>query len=250
MKKQLSITVLILLCSAYCMAAGNVAEQWKRGNLCYLEKRYDSAAWYYEQLAAAKPRNAELYYNLGNSYYRLNKIPQSVLNYERSLAIDPNNMNASDNLAIAQARISNHIQAVGDIFFIKWWHSLTQPQRATGWSVAALLTFLLIIALLWVRRFVKNGSAVPVQLPGILTFVCICLLVLAGVSADNSTSTSGAVVMENDAPLMNNQQKGKPLALIPEGTTVKILSENGMWVEVTLPDGRNGWLMQNEISRI
>ena len=95
-----------------------------------------------------------------------------------------------------------------------------------------------------------GGNRLPVQLPGIFTFICICFLVLAYYSARNAVTHTGAVVMQNDAPLMNNNLKGKPLALIPEGVTVKIKDENGQWIEVTLPDGRTGWLPQNVIEKI
>jgi hypothetical protein len=56
--------------------------------------------------------------------------------------------------------------------------------------------------------------------------------------------------MVGDAPLMNAEQKGKPLALIPEATTVQIKSERGSWLEVALPDGRTGWLQQSVIEKI
>lgn len=251
--KQLPIAILLLLCAAQCMASvnnNNYNEYWKKGNDFYQQKQYDSAAYYYEQIAVLKPINAEVYYNLGNTYYRLNRIPLAVLNYERSLKISPNNINAQDNLNIAQNRISNRIPKTNDIFFINWWRSLTNGQNATAWAAATLIAFVLIIASLWIRKFAKNGRKLPVQLPGILGFLCLCFLVIAFVSARNDENTNGAVVMENDAALMNGQQKGKPLALIPEGTTVKVLSENGMWIEVGLPDGRNGWLLQRQITKI
>ena len=248
--KQFSIVVLLLLCTLRCMAVVNHDEQWKKANAFYEQKQYDSAAFYYEQITALKPKNAEVYYNLGNTYYRLNKIPMAVLNYERALEIDPDYTQARDNLSITQGRIGNHIPKANDIFFITWWQSVSSARNATGWSAGALCAFVLIIVSLWVRRFMKKGNRLPVQVTGILIFVCLCLLTLAFISAGNSEKATGAVVMEHDSPLMNDQQKGKPLALVPEGTTVKILDEKGMWVEVSLPDGRNGWLLQNQITKI
>jgi tetratricopeptide (TPR) repeat protein len=250
MSRRFLIAGLFLLSSIYCMAAGNYNELWKKGNAFYEQKQYDSAAWCYEQIAATRPHNAGLYYNLGNTYYKMNRIPLAVLNYERTLQIDPKNYDARDNLAIAQSRISNHIAEVKEIFFINWWHALTAQGNATLWAVLALLFFLLIIAGMWARRFAKNGSRIPVQAPGLAGFICACFLLLAFVSAGNSRNSDKAVVMENNAPLMNNDLKGKPLALIPEGTTVKLLSDKGQWVEVGLPDGRSGWIDQSQVTKI
>jgi len=250
MRKNYLISAIILLSCIRSMAVGNYNAQWQKGLSFFQQMQYDSAAYYFEQIAALKPQNAEVYYNLGNTYYRLNKIAPAVLNYERALQINPEYKEAKDNLTLTQNRISNHIQPIGDIFFIEWWHALTHPNKTTAWSVAALITFVLIILVMLARRFQKAGSSIPVQLQGVLSFVCVCFLVLAFAAAKNAQQPSGAVVMENDAPLMNNEQKGKPLSLIPEGTTVKIMDEKVGWVEVSLPDGRSGWLQASLINKI
>ena len=250
MSKLFLIPAILLLSTWSCFASGNYNAQWQKGTAFYAQKQYDSAAYYFEHIAAMKPQNSEVYYNLGNTYYRLNKIALSVLNYERALRINPDHKEAKENLILAQGRISNQIHAAGDIFFITWWQSITRAGKATMWSILAFVAFTLIIVSMLMRRFMKNGSRIPVQLPGIFTFICICLLLLAFFAAKNSILHTGAVVMVGDAPLMNNEQKGKPLALIPEGTTVKIKAERGNWVEVVLPDSRSGWLQLSAIEKI
>ncbi len=249
MNRLLTILAIVLLFPLQGMSEG-YKQQWRRATDSYMQKQYDSAAYYFEQVAATKPQNAEVYYNLGNTYYRLNRIALAVLNYERALRIDPSNKDAQDNLAITQARITHQVPHSEEIFFMEWWKNTTSHTKATGWAIAALITFVLIIACIWSRRFGKIGSRIPVQVPGILGFVCVVFLVFAFVAAGRSVNSSGAVVMENDAALMNNEQKGKPTALLPEGVTVQIISERGMWVEISLPDGRTGWVQQAQISKI
>lgn len=249
MKKVIGIMIVSVVLPLLVAAADNT-QLWKNGTNAYLQKQYDSAAAYFEKIAVSKPANAELYYNLGNVYYRLNRIPQAILNYQRALYIDPAYTDASDNLAVAQARISHHIPATEDIFFISWWKSLTAHTHATSWAIAALLAFCMVIASLWARRYAGFGSILPSQMPGILGFVCALFLLFGIVAGANRARSPGAVVMEDDAPLMNADLKGKPQALIPEGTTVKVGEEKGMWVEVTLPDGRTGYLLQGQVTRI
>ena len=251
MKKLVSIIVAFFLGALHCLAAGNYSLQWQKGDSFYEQKQYDSAAFYFEQIAAVKPRNAEVYYNLGNAYYRLNKIAQAVLNYERALRINPRYKEAADNLMLAQARVSNHIVTTGDIFFIKWWDSATQPDKAAQWAVIALIIFVLIVAAMAFRYLRKAGEkSLPVQLPGFLGIVCLCFFLIAFCAAKNSEQHSGAVVMETDAPLMNNDLKGKPITLLPEGTCVKIISKKDNWAEIRLPDGRTGWVQQNLVEII
>ena len=250
MRKTYLITAIILLSYVHSMAVGNYNAAWQKGTIFYEQMRYDSAAYYFEQIAALKPQNATVYYNLGNTYYRLNKIAPAVLNYQRALQINPDLKEAKDNLALTESRISNHIQSTNDVFFIDWWQTITHPNKTSTWSVAALLIFILIIVTILLRRYMKSFQWIPVQLTGLLGFVCICLLVLAFAAAKNDMQSNRAVVMQNDAPLMNPEQKGKPLSLVPEGTTVKITDEKTGWVEVSLPDGRKGWLQSNLIDKI
>lgn len=251
MSKLLLIASLFFLSALDSIAAGNVDVNWKKGSSFYDQKQYDSALYYFGQLATADVQNAAVYYNLGNTYYWLNKIGPAVLNYERALRVDPDHKEAKDNLALAQSRISNHISYTGDIFFIIWWQSLTRADHSSAWSVAAAITFILVIILFAIRHLQRSGSKrLPVQLPGVLMFVCACFLILAFAAAKNMQEHNRAVVMQHDAPLMNEQQKGKPLALVPEGTTVKIKGGKGMWLEVTLPDGRSGWVMQTLLAKI
>src|ERR1700679_3139368 len=110
MKKSYLILVIILLSCFRSMAVESYNVQWQKGTTFYAQKQYDSAAIYFEQIAALKPQNAEVYYNLGNTYYRLNKIAPAVLNYQRALQINPDYKDAKDNLALTETRISNHVQ--------------------------------------------------------------------------------------------------------------------------------------------
>jgi tetratricopeptide (TPR) repeat protein len=247
MSKTWLISAMLLVSGLRSIAAGDNL-QWQKANTFYQQKQYDSAAWYYEQIAAAKPHNADLYYNLGNTYYRLNKIGPSVLNYERALKIDPERTDARENLLLAQSRIANSIHPIGDIFFVRWWKMVTRSTHATPLAITALVLFLLFIGLLIARRLGVPG--LPVQVQAILLCAFSCVLILAVCAARNAADHSAAVVMEADAPMMNSELKGKPLALIPEGTVITIIASRAEWIQVRLPDGREGWLKQDAATRI
>ncbi len=251
MKKTVPFFIALLMSALHSLAIVGYTQLWDKGNSFYLQKQYDSALVYYEQIAATKPRNPEIYYNLGNTYYRLNKIPNSILNYERALRFDPRYKDAHENLALARGRITNNIPYSGDIFFIQWWNSLTRADKSTLWAISALIPFCLIIIAMIIRRFNSASVAfLPGQLLGILWLVCISFLVLAYFSSVHNQQYDGAVVMFNDAPLMNPTLKGKPVTLVPEGTTVKVLDVKSNWAEVRLPDGRTGWLQMNVMEKI
>lgn len=246
------MAILVLLISVM-NTSGSVDNNtvWQQANRAYKQKQYDSAVFYYEQLAIQKPQNSDIYYNLANAYYRLNEVAPAVLNYERALKIAPEHKQAKENLMLAQERISNRIHSTEPIFFISWWKSITRPGLATLWSVSAFIFFTLFILGIYLKRYSASfSSRIPAQINGALLFIFIILFVLGISSAKNSASDSEAVVMQKDTPLMNNDLKGKPLLLIPEGTTVTIRSDRDGWLEVSLPDGRAGWVRQDQLSRI
>jgi len=241
------IFLFLVLCTSNALAAGNA---WKIANTFYQQKQYDSAAYYYEQIAATKPQEASLYYNLGNTYYRLNKIGLAVLNYQKALYIKPDLKQAADNLALTESRISNRIPTASDIFFVSWWNTLTEGQNNVIWAITSLIIFIVIISLSILRRFGKAVSITSPQLTGTLIVILLICLVFAFASAGNKLHTGMGVVMQNDAPLMNEQHTGKAQNLVPEGTTVTILGTRTGWTQVRLPDGRTGWLQEGLINKI
>lgn len=222
-------------------------ELWQKGNHFYTEKKFDSAASYYEKIAGLTPSNAEVYYNLGNSYYRLNNIGLAVLNYERALLYKPNFKKAKDNLELTQNRIANRIQPTQDIFFVKWWHQLTSAHLANTWSVITLVLFLVLLFSIVAPRLGMFSSffSKRVTFFSALSFVIVAMI--AYQSANNIAIRNKAVVMQPDTELHEQKNDTKSIGLLPEGTVVTINDMDSLLVKVALPDGRSGWISKKAI---
>jgi tetratricopeptide (TPR) repeat protein len=251
MMRIIYTTVCLLLVCAGSYAMPNIA-LWQKAGTAYQQKQYDAAADAYNQLVDTDPYNAILYYNLGNTYYRLNKVGLAILNYRKALYIDPSFKDAADNLLLTESRISNRIPTTNDIFFLNWWNRLTIGRNSTMWSVIALLVFFLIIGLNSLKLFKKDIRIVKPQLTGMLIVVLLGFLTLAYISAGKQLNSHMGVVIQNDAPLMNvnDPHTGKAQNLIPEGTTVAIETQRGGWAQVRLPDGRTGWIQESLLNKI
>lgn len=248
--RRLAYILLLLLVTGYTsFADGYNAGWWKKANGYYSSKQYDSALLYYEKIAALSPGDAVVYYNLGNTYYRINQIGPAVLNYERALKIDPSYKAAEDNLLLAQSRIPNRIVGMQNIFFVRWWHSITAGSHASMWAILSLVLFVALISLLLARRFGKAGK-MPPQVTPFVAVVWLLTLFISIVSATNKQDSGAGVVMQNDAALLTEPEKGKIQSLVPEGTTVKWQAEMGNWVEVKLPDGRAGYIRKEDLAKI
>ena len=150
--KSYLLTAIVLFTCMQSEAADSLSSAWQKANQFFQQKQYDSAILYYESLADRNISNPELYYNLGNAYYKANKIGPAVLNYERALQINPDYTEARDNLTLTQSRIANRIQEPQDIFFVAWWKSMTKQSLAGSWSIISLALFLLTLLIVVLRN--------------------------------------------------------------------------------------------------
>lgn len=248
MKKALLFFLLLLSINSFADVPYN--QWWQKANSFYQQKNYDSAVSYYEQLAALNPENPVIFYNLGNGYFRLNRIGPSVLNYERALKLNPDYKEASDNLELTQSRISNRIQPSGEVFFVRWWNSLTKTSLAGTWAITALVLFILTLAIIVARRIGRAPSWLQPQIAGFTTTLCVVVLLLAYSAANKTKNHDRAVVMEQDTPVKSNLKESKTQLLLPEGTVIRIEAEEGGWAEIKLPDGRGGWMKKDALERI
>ncbi|MCB9046294.1 MAG: tetratricopeptide repeat protein [Chitinophagales bacterium] len=250
MSIRLSLTCIAILLNISVFANGNYEDWWQKGNNYYTQKNYDSAAYCYNQLAQLQPGNAEVYYNLGNTYYRLNLISKAILNYERALKAEPGHKQAADNLYLTQSRIKNRIQALPEIFFIRWWKSMTGNNLANIYAGIAAFLFLLLIGYQIAKKLGYLTLDVPVQATWAAVSLSVLFIILSIVSAQGSISATQAIVMQEEAQMMREPKYAQPLSLIPEGTKVDISKEEAGWYEVRLPDGRTGWLATATVEKI
>lgn len=241
--------VLLLLpeMNAYC--ADQTSLLWQKANGYYQRKQYDSAIACYQQVAATGKVNANLFYNTGNSYYRLSRIGPAVLYYEKALRLDPENKTIADNLLLAKKRIDNPVAEISPVFFERWWHGLLYAINANGWAAILLLLFCATAIL------VSFSIAGKIRYPGRWVTFSSALLLIAGVitfsSYRNATNSGKAVVMIANISLLDTPKPGAKISSnVPEGTTVKLVQESGAYANVELPNGRRGWVNSNTIEKI
>ena len=244
MKKLIALsTFLIAYVSA--LAVDNSAKKWQDAAKAYNSKDYSTAAAIYEEMLRESPIQGAVCFNLGNTYYRMNRIPEAVLQYERAAFLQVEEKLAKENAKIAQLRIPNAIREVPDIFFVRWWYAATSGSTANLWAAAGMIIFLSILGLVW--RYRTGPGSVPLQLIALAAFVWVCVLIPAYYSAENARSTSRAVVMNSGAvmsPLLSSNKSSFP---VPEATVVTTGARKGVFITVTLPDNRTGWMRVEEL---
>jgi tetratricopeptide (TPR) repeat protein len=115
------------------------------GNRHYMDREYDLAVKCYSKVIEMGYESGELYYNLGNAYYKQENLPWAILNYEKALLLKPGNEDIRQNLALANARIVDKIDSIPDFFLHRWVNYFQGLFSPDGWAIISLILFMLAL---------------------------------------------------------------------------------------------------------
>ena len=219
----------------------------------YVHGEYQKAIDSYEALLK-KGVSAELYYNLGNAYYRTENITRAVLNYERALLLSPSDPDIRFNLQMARSKTIDKIVPEQEMFFVTWYRSLVNLASVDGWAMIALicLGLAIILALIylfsdlvWLRKVGFFGAFLM-----IVIFVCSNLF--AHQQKTQLLNRTGAIITESAVTVKSTPAKnGIDLFILHEGTKVTIIDASMKeWKEIRLADGKEGWIETQQMETI
>lgn len=248
MKKLIFILICFCHFGAWATNSAKCAQYWQQANEALRTQQFDTAIKYYQEILKQAPKNAAVYYNLGNAFYKKNEVSAAVLNYEKALFLAPDLQEAKDNLMLAKSRIPNYIKPTKEIFFLDWWQAATSANSSNTWAILALVIFIALIGLRVGKLLLIIKQNIPFQIYIILPLIILASIVLALVAANRKTSTDLAVVSTNAAMLRSEPQNSKNQLSVPEATTVVMMGDRqGEWIAVKLPNNRDGWIQYSNI---
>ena len=251
---------IISLCTL-CLAALSLLAQtsFEDANRAYAEGRYAEASTLYRTALVGtsgsdrlSPKSeATVYYNLGNACFKQGELAQAILNYERSLRLDPRNKDARHNLAFAQSRITDNI-AEQNFFLSAWARALRNSLRTQtwlAWSVALFVLALVCVLLFllgrvqWLRKTAFHTG-----------WVALLFALVAGLNAaslhNRDTVRSEAVITQGVVNAKSSPDvSGTDLFTLHEGTKVNIRETLGDWANIRVANNE-GWIRLAHLERI
>ena len=224
-----------------------------QGDSAYMQNDYATAIQIYEQLLE-KGEAAEVYYNLGNSYYKTDNIAHAILNYERALILQPGNADIRANLDIARSKTIDKVTPIPEVFFITWIHTLSNSMSSDKWAKTSIACFLLFLILLGVFLLGKRTSFKKTGFIGaiFMLFVCVVSNVFSAQQKQSRLERNQAIVLTPSITVRSTpSESGTSLFVIHEGHKVEI-KDNSMheWKEIELEDGKVGWIPASSIEII
>lgn len=248
---QLLLLLIVTLTSFLPLSAVAVTKQ--AADSAYAQENYQQAARMYEELLK-QGVSSDLYYNLGNAYYRMDNMTQAVLNYERAQLLSPGDRDIRINLQMARARTIDKTVPESEMFFVTWYRSLVNLTSVDGWAWMAIASLVAAIVLSLVYLFASAIVLRKVGFFGGLTFVLLFLFsnFFAWQQKRVLTHRTGAIIIRSSVPVKSTPAKnGTDLFILHEGTKVDVTDDsmNG-WREIRVADGKEGWLETSQIEII
>ena len=220
----------------------------------YTVDDYRLAADIYTSLLAENGESSVIYFNLGNCYYRMDSIGRAILNYERALLLDPADADARFNLQMARSYTADKVTPIGEMFFVTWWKVLTLSLNVQTWGWIALTLFVLTLVNVWLYIFLPSvtGKKIAFTAAVVMLTVCVVANIAAAQARRHLLVRTGAIVMRPSAVVHSTpSNSGKDLFILHEGTHVELLDDSmSDWVQIQMPDGKEGWISRKEIERI
>jgi len=227
---------------------------WTAGVEAYSAGQWAEALQDWSDVAATGLRSKELYYNLGNAYFKTGETAQAVLNYERALRLDPSDADVRYNLEFARAMTQDRIDEVPEFILKTWIRKIGYWMSSDAWAVLSLVFLALTLAL--VLLFLLGPTA-GMRRTGFFAGIATLLLSLAAFGFARSQKADAerhdeAIVMRPVSSVTSSPSSdaAKSLFILHEGTKVKVLDEVSGYKDIELADGRRGWIASGDIEII
>lgn len=233
---------------------GNTADSlYKAANELYQEGKYEEAQEAYLGILQTGYYSSEVYFNLGNAYFRSNKLGKARLYYEKALLLSPRDPAIKANLSFTEEQLQDKFENVPVFFLRKWIIDLRKSLHPDSWSMLALILFFIAFVFLVIFLFSKsilwkkNGFYIGTTLL-VISFITLIFAFYASKYLKNS----GTAILTVPSTIVRSapRETGKELFIIHEGAKVWLQSTLGDWQEIKLPDGRIGWLPIDVIEKI
>jgi len=231
-----------------------------QANTEYVNENYTVAISLYDSILTNGLESAELYYNLGNCHYKTQDWANAIWYYEKSLQFG-NNEKTRHNLSLAKLKIIDRIEALPQLFYKKWWASLTQVFSTKTWQIITLLCIGLIFILQLISQFTSLKSKLITKIFSVTTVILLFLahsnlkypesLNPSSYPFHNNFCKKEAIIFSetttvNSAPTSSSTN----LFTLHAGSKVEIIDIIGDWINIKIANGNSGWIAQNSIKEL
>lgn len=223
------------------------------GNKYYQEQKYEEAARTYQKILSQGYESSALYYNLGNSYFRLGKLGYAILFYEKALKLSPGDEDIAYNLKVANARTIDRITELPKLFIVKWWEILITSLSLNGWAIITIIIYVTLIISIGIyilsKKIYLQKIAFKAGITAVILFLLCLIIFIARYNYEKSTNF-GVLLESAYSAKVAPDEKSNDAFLIHEGIKFVIEDHVNNWSKIRLADGKVGWVQNYAFEKI
>ncbi|WP_111706945.1 SH3 domain-containing protein [Lutibacter citreus] len=250
MKKLVSIVVLLLSLVAY---SQEVDKLFDEGNTFYKEENYTRAVGVYLAIEEQGMVSDDLYFNIANCYYKMNKVAPAIYYYEKALKINPTNEDALNNLAFAKRMTIDVIEELPKTFLQRFSASIIQKFSFDTWAIIAVIASFLASLLFLLYHF-SSSSKKKIFYFNTTIFSVLVLIVTVFFAYSNFKTVQKnrtAIIFSSKVEIKNAPSTSSDEVFeLHEGTKVIVLDELDNWKKIKIADGKIGWIYADYLKEI
>ncbi|PIB31370.1 ion channel protein [Maribacter sp. 4U21] len=216
----------------------------------YNEGDYEKAIGFYNTILEDGQHSASLYFNLGNSYYKLNDIAQSIYYYEKALLLAPEDKEIMNNLGYAQQMTLDAIDTMPETGLSRFYKTITAQLSFDQWAKLGVGLMILFVILYIVFYYAQYASRKRWAFIGSLVslFLTILSIVFAFVQYSDFQKQQPAIVFADEIGIQSEPNTGSDeIFVLHAGTKVNIIEKLNDWKRIRLADGKTGWVPSQHI---
>ncbi len=244
--------VLLVCLTVFC--SGPVYSQnpemlFEGANQAYVSGDYQNAIGLYQKILQQGIESGEVYFNLGNAYYKQNTVGLAILYYEKARKYLEGDPALEQNLQLAQLRIIDELEEIPKLFIEEWWYEITHVVSMNVLLWLSLFLFTLFITFVILQLLFEQSIIRKFIWISLSTFALVLMLTI-GQIYEFETSKFGVILEEKVSVVSEPDLDGTEVFILHEGTKVQVNRERGDWMEITIPDGKTGWMKSSDLGLI
>lgn len=248
--KKILISILMLFIAVIIHAE---SISYEAANKLYAEKKYAESALMYEEILKNEGVASEIYYNLGNAYFRLNELAKAILNYERAIRLSPQYADAKHNLEFANMKIIDNVELMDTFFLKKWISACMKLQTSNAWFITAVVffAFAMVTLLMFVFGSTKLIRKSSFYVGVVFLILSVTSITFSGIRKVRMLNHQDGIIMSGVVVIKGAPDRsGTDLFQLHEGTKVSVISVLGDWYEIKLGSGSVGWVEIKHVEKI
>lgn len=226
---------------------------FSKANDFYKNGQYSKAIQLYLNIEKQGMESDDLFFNLGNSYYKLNKVAPSIYYYEKALKLNPIHEDASINLAFAKRMTIDIVEDLPKSFLQRFSSAVILKLTYDTWAILGVIASFLaaFLFLMYYFSYSPKQKIFYFNTTIFMFFVMIVMVVFAFSNYDITQKSRSAIVFSLKSDIKNSPSiDGEKVFELHEGTKVYILDELSNWKKIKLADGKIGWINAADIKEI